>query len=195
MNPPPKDIERAVVVTDPDPTERVKEALELAIKNLDEKFDRRLQGIDTATVLAREELKEKLIALQSTLTNAAKERADANKDLVEKLEKSNQSALAAALLTQKEGAGKTEVALGDLIKQAVASFETAIKVVNEKIDRLTSRMDTGVDWRGGVDASRMDYREQARDSTRAAVDYRMYIIAVIGVIMAVAAWLGFGTHK
>jgi hypothetical protein len=192
MNPPRKE---GVVVTDPDPTVAVKEALELAIKNLDDKIDRRFQGIDQATALARDELKDKLIALQSTLTNAANERATANKDLVEKLEKANQIALTAALQTQKESAAKSELGIADLLKQLQVSFETANKATNEKIDRLTSRLDTGEGRIGGVDDNRRDYREDRRDSVREAVDYRNYILALIVVILGVAGFFGLGLHR
>ena len=163
---------RSVVVTDPDPTAAVKEALELAIRNLDDKIDLRFQGIDQATILAREELKDKLDALKETITDAANARAEANKDLVEKLEKTNQSALQAALLTQKE-----------FIEQLQKTFETSNKVTNEKIDRLTSRLDTGEGRVGGVDDNRRDYRQQSRDN----VDYRQYILAFIAVLLAIAA--------
>src|ERR1700719_2921441 len=182
---------RSVVVTDPDPTAAVKEALELAIKNLDDKIDRRFVGIDQATVLAREELKDKLTALQSTLTNAANERATSNKDLVEKLEKANQIALTAALQTQKESAAKSELGIADLLKQLQVSFETANKATNEKIDRLTSRLDTGEGRIGGVDDNRRDYRAQPRD----AVDYRQYILAFIAVLLAIAAFFGLELRK
>jgi hypothetical protein len=176
----PRDEIRTVVVTDPDPTAAVKEALELAIRNLDDKIDRRFQGIDQATVLARDELKDRLAALQETITDAADARAAANKDLVEKLEKSNQAALSAALLTQKE-----------FIAQLQKTFEVSNKVTNEKIDRLTSRLDTGEGRTGGADANRRDYRESARDS----VDHRQYILALIVAIIAALAFLGFGLHK
>jgi hypothetical protein len=193
MNPPrDTEIVRSVVVTDPDPTVAVKEALELAIKNLDEKIDRRFQGIDQATVLARDVLGERLSALQSTLTNAANERYSTNKDLVEKLERANQIALTAALQTQKESAAKSELGIADLLKQLQVSFETANKATNEKIDRLTSRLDTGEGRGFGVDASKIDYRESARD----AIDYRLYIVTGIGVVVAaVAAFFALGLHR
>ena len=172
---------RSVVVTDPDPTAAVKEALELAIRNLDDKIDRRFQGIDQATVLAREELKDKLQALKATITDAADARAEANKDLVEKLERSIQTALQAALTTQKE-----------FIEQLQKTFEASNKVTNEKIDRLTSRLDTGEGRIGGVDDNRRDSRQQTRD----AVDYRQYILAFIAVILGVAALIvGLELHK
>jgi hypothetical protein len=183
---------RSVVVTDPDPTAAVKEALELAIKNLDDKIDRRFVGIDQATILARDELKDRLAALQKTISDTADARAEANKnlveklaegnkDLVEKLERANQIALAAALQTQN-----------NLLNQLQVSFETANKATNEKIDRLTSRLDTGEGRVGGVDDNRRDYREERRD----AVDYRQYIVAIIAVVVAaLIAFFGLELRK
>ena len=177
MVPPPRKDD--IVVTNPDPTAAVKEALELAIKNLDDKIDRRFQGIDNATILARTELNDKLIALKETLQNAANEKASSNKDLVEKLEKANQVALTAALQTQKESAAKSELSMADLLKQLQVSFETANKATNEKIDRLTSRLDTGEGRTGGMDTSRIDSRHSVLDN-------RSLVFALISVILVSA---------
>lgn len=187
MGPPKKD--DAIVVTNPDPTVAVKEALELAIRNLDEKIDRRFQGIDQATNLARDELRDKLNALKETLQNAATEKASANKDLVEKLEKANQVALTAALQTQKESAAKSELSMADLLKQLQVSFETANKATNEKIDRLTSRLDTGEGRTGGADNNRRDNREETRDSRLALTDNRTYNVALIGIALVIVGLL------
>ena len=128
-----------IVKTNPDPTLAVKEALELAVKNMDEKFDMRFKHIESATVLARTELGERLDAFGVTIS----ERFLANEKLVDQLAKANAVALSAALQTQKESAAKSEVAMADLLKQLQVSFDTANKATNEKIDRLTSRLDTG----------------------------------------------------
>ena len=128
-----------IVKTNPDPTLAVKEALELAVKNMDEKFDIRFKHIESATILARTELGERLDAFGVTIS----ERFLANEKLVDQLAKANAVALSAALQTQKESAAKSEVAMADLLKQLQVSFDTANKATNEKIDRLTSRLDTG----------------------------------------------------
>ena len=128
-----------IVKTNPDPTLAVKEALELAVKNMDEKFDMRFKHIESATILARSELGERLEAFGVTIS----ERFLANEKLVDQLAKANAVALSAALQTQKESAAKSEVAMADLLKQLQVSFDTANKATNEKIDRLTSRLDTG----------------------------------------------------
>jgi hypothetical protein len=148
MTPPKKD--DAVVKTDPDPTAAVKEALTLAIKNLDEKFASKFLAYDQAITLAREELKVQLASLKSTVDGqfiANKELVDqlarANKDLVDQLSKANSVALQAALSTQKESAAKSELAIGELLKQLQLNYETANKAITETLNRLTSRLDTG----------------------------------------------------
>jgi hypothetical protein len=117
----------------------VKETLTLQIHALDEKISEKFHAIDKATDLAREDLNGKLIAMNATIQG----RFDANKDLVDQLAKANAVALSAALQTQKESAAKSELAMVDLIKQLQTSFTTANLATNEKIDRLTSRLDLG----------------------------------------------------
>jgi hypothetical protein len=168
-----------VVVTRPDPTEAVKAALELAIKNLDDKISERFVANNAAVVLSREELRRELAALKAELQNAAMAASTANKDLVEKLEKANQVALTAALQTQKESAAKSEVAASDISRQLQVAFESANKATNEKIDRLTSRLDTGEGRTGGVDSNR-------QETHQVTVDNRSYIIALMGIIVVAA---------
>jgi hypothetical protein len=141
-----------IVKTDPDPTEAVKEALTLAIKNLSMQVSSQFHSNDKAVVLAREELASQLGAMILTIDG----KFAANKDLVDQLAKANAVALTAALSTQKESAAKSEVAVGDMLKQLQASFETANRTTNEKIDRLTSRMDTGEGRGFGNTESRQD---------------------------------------
>jgi hypothetical protein len=130
-----------IVKTNPDPTEAVKEALTLAIKNLDDKFAAQFKSNDSAVLLARQELKDQLIALDANIAS----KFLSNKDLVDQLGVANAAALGAALLTQKEMANKSEAAMAD-----------TNKATNEKIDRLTSRLDMGEGRGFGVDASKQD---------------------------------------
>lgn len=146
MTPPNRDAEvdalsasGAIVKTNPDPTTAVKEAMSLAIKNLDEKMQDKFDAIYKATDLARVELNDKMAATMETI----KGMFAANKDLVDQLAKANQTALTAALLTQEKSAAKTELAMMDMLKQLQSSFVTANLATNEKIDRLTSRLDSG----------------------------------------------------
>lgn len=154
-----------VVKTNPDPTEAVKEALTLAIKNLSDKISGEFTANDKAVVLAREELAANLAAMISTIDG----KFAANKDLVDQLAKANAVALSAALQTQKESAAKSEVSVGDLLKQLQVSFETANRTTNEKIDRLTSRMDTG------------------EGKTKGAGDLWGYLVGLVGLAVAAAA--------
>lgn len=130
---------RRVVVTDPDPTVAVKEALTLAIKNLSDKVSNQFDANDRAVSLARNELAAQLAAMIISIDG----KFAANKDLVDQLAKANAVALTAALQTQKESAAKSEVAVGDMLKQLQSEFRIANSTTNEKIDRLTSRIDTG----------------------------------------------------
>lgn len=160
--------EDKVVVTNPDPTLAVKEALELAIKNLDEKIAERFKGIDQATVLARNELKDQLGALEASIND----KFVANEKLVDQLGRANSTALTAALQTQEKSAAKTETSIGDMIKQMKTAFDDSNKATNEKIDRLTSRLDLGEGRVGGAAGSR-----QSSDSTRT------FIVAMIGSVL------------
>jgi hypothetical protein len=127
-----------VVKTNPDPTEAVKEALTLAIKNLDDKLSLRFDLNDKSVALAREEVK----------TAAAE------------LAKANSEALKFALATATESSSKL-----------AESFKSDSKATNEKIDRLTSRMDTG------------------EGKTKGAGDLWGYLVALVGLaIAAVALW-------
>lgn len=154
-----------VVKTNPDPTEAVKEALTLAIKNLSDKIGAEFVANDKAVALAREELASQLSAMVLTIDG----KFAANKDLVDQLAKANAVALSAALQTQKESAAKSEVSVGDLLKQLQASFETANRTTNEKIDRLTSRMDTG------------------EGKTKGAGDLWGYLVGLVGLAVAATA--------
>lgn len=161
----PRGYDPPVVKTNPDPTEAVKEALTLAIKNLSDKIGAEFTANDKAVSLAREELAEQLAAMVLTIDG----KFAANKDLVDQLAKANAVALSAALQTQKESAAKSEVSVGDLLKQLQVSFETANRTTNEKIDRLTSRMDTG------------------EGKTKGAGDLWGYLVGLVGLAVAATA--------
>jgi hypothetical protein len=189
-------VEKKEVVTNPDPTEAVKEALTLAIKNLEEKVMLLFRSAGDAVVLARTELGEKLAAMKNALESAAAEKASSNKDLVEKLEKANQIALTAALQTQKESAAKSELSMADLLKQLQVSFETANRATNEKIDRLTSRLDTGEGRVVSDSSNRQTAREDSRDYKRTETDNRAFYVSLIAAAVAAAAlFFGLNIHK
>lgn len=170
MNTPPG--AEKIVVTNPDPTAAVKEALELAIRNLDEKIDGRFLAIEQATSLAREESKDKLTALKETIQGLANERVAANKELVDQLGKANSTALTAALMTQEKSAIQLKL-----------SFDEANKATNEKIDRIISRLDLGEGRIGGVSDTRQMSRQDIHDTQQSANNTRSFIMALIGTVL------------
>jgi hypothetical protein len=100
----------------------------------------------------------------------------ANKDLVDQLAKANSVALQAALLTQEKSAAKFELSVGDQLKQLSISFDSANKATNEKIDRLTSRMDTG---EGRGNASNESKQDRTTDKGQ--------LIAIVSVLIALVS--------
>lgn len=139
-----------IVKTNPDPTEAVKEALTLAIKNLDDKILQRFDANDKAVELAREEVK-----------TAARDLAKANAD-----------ALDAALKTTTNSASKL-----------AESFETANKATNEKIDRLTERINIWTGRDNTVDAS----KQNTSTDRGQAINIVALVIGAGGVIVAILA--------
>lgn len=132
-----------VVKTNPDPTEAVKEAVTLAIKNLDDKISQQFVSNDRAVALAREEVK----------TAAAE------------LAKANSEALKFALTTATDAASK----LSD-------SFKSDSKATNEKIDRLTERINI---WTGRDNSVVEGKQDRSTDKGQT--------IAMISVLIALAA--------
>jgi hypothetical protein len=140
-----------IVVTDPDPTVAVKEALTLAIKNLDDKITQRLAANDKAVELAREEVK-----------TAAGD-----------LAKSQAEALAAALKATTDSNTKLE-----------QSFEKSNIATNEKIDRLTERINIWTGRDNTVNANKQD-RSTGKDQSIALAAMLIALAALVfGVVMA-----------
>lgn len=169
-----------IIKTNPDPTDAVREALTLAVKNLTDNIDKQFDANDKAVVLAREELAFQLAAMMLTIDG----KFAANKDLVDQLAKANATALSAALQTQKESAAKSEISTGDLIKQSKVSQDEANRVTNEKIDRLTSRrdMDEGRDLR-----AHSEKQDRAVDRGQNISTGQM-MVALAGVILAIVVF-------
>lgn len=154
--------EDRVVVTNPDPTEAVKEALRLAVETINEKF----AAAQAAVVLAHSGLQEQLSAMSAGIND----KFAGNKELVDQLGKANAVALNAALETQK-----------DLLRQLKDQFDTSIRGVNEKIDRLTSRMDTGEGGARGASDNRQLSRQDVQDSRQSTDSTRTLVFALITV--------------
>lgn len=169
------------VVTNPDPTKAVIERLELLERTIDQKFKVR----DDATMLAREELRSQLTAMNQGIS----EKFLANKDLVDQLGRANSAALNAALLTQTDSAIKTENSITGLLREMRISFETSLKSVKDNVDTLTARFNLG---EGSV-AHSVDARREVREEGRTVSDSRSLVIGVIGLIIAIAAFV-FGSR-
>jgi hypothetical protein len=138
------------VVTDPDPTVAVKEAMTLAIKNLDDKLSQRFDGNDKAVELAREEVK---IAARD-------------------LAKSQADALEAALKTTTDANTKLE-----------QSFQSSNTATNEKIDRLTERINI---WTGRDNTEVAGKQDRTADKSQTITLVSVFIALaslVFGVVM------------
>jgi hypothetical protein len=144
--------EEKFVKTNPDPTEAVKEALTLAIKNLDDKISQRLEGNDKAVALAREEVK----------TSAAE------------LAKANSEALKFALTTATES-----------LSRLAESFKSDSKATNEKIDRLTERINIWTGRDSSVVESKQD-RSTDKGQTLALISAMIALAALV-----FGAFMGF----
>ena len=158
----------------PDPTEAVQQALRLAVQTINEK----VKAIAEAVVLAREEQRRQLDAMGAGIND----KFAGNKELVDQLGKANAVALNAALDTQK-----------DLLKQLQITFDGTFRGVNEKIDvvdqkinRLTSRIDTGEARTSYGDVDRRDYKQDVRDTHQNTANNWTTILAVAGLFIAVA---------
>lgn len=160
--------EDKIVVTNPDPTLAVKEAMELAIKNLDAKLAERFRASEGAISLARSELRDQLVTMDSRIND----KFIANEKLVDQLGRANSTALTAALQTQEKGQAQ--------LKQ---SFDEANKATNEKIDRLTSRLDLGEGRIGGAGDNRLINRQDVQDTRQSWDSTRNLIFGLIAAVL------------
>ena len=139
-----------VVKTNPDPTEAVKGALTLAIKNLDDKVSLQFELSDRAVALARDEVK-----------SAAAE-----------LAKANSEALKFALATATESSSKL-----------AESFKSDSKATNEKIDRLTERINI---WTGRDNSAVENKQDRSTDKVQTLVTISV-VAAIASLMIAFAA--------
>jgi small-conductance mechanosensitive channel len=140
------------VVTKPDPTDAVREAMTLAITNLRSIVMQRFDGNDKAVELARAEVK-----------SAAAE-----------LAKANSEALAAALKTTTEAATKL-----------AESFDSTNKATNEKIDRLTERINV---WTG-QDVRAVENKQQHSVDRGQTISMGQAAIAIAAAILSAVLYL------
>jgi hypothetical protein len=144
--------EDRVVVTNPDPTAAVKEAMTLAIGNLEKQVTQRFDDNAKAVSLAREEVKA-----------AAAE-----------LAKANSEALAAALKTTTDAATKL-----------AESFDSTNKATNEKIDRLTERINV---WTG-QDVRAIENKSERTSERGQGLSTIMAVVAMGGLVLAVLTYV------
>jgi molecular chaperone DnaK (HSP70) len=146
-----------VVTTNPDPTDAVKEAMTLAIGNLEKQVTQRLDDNAKAVTLAREEVKA-----------AAAE-----------LAKANSEALAAALKTTTDAATKL-----------AESFDSTNKATNEKIDRLTERINV---WTG-QDVRAIENKSERTSERGQGLSAIMAIVGMGGLVLAVLTYVATRVH-
>lgn len=145
------------VVTRPDPTVAVTAAVRVAVDALNDKLDERFRASESALTLARAELRDLLAMMDARITD----KFSANTRLFE-----------ATLQTQREAQ--------HLLK---LSLDEANKATNEKIDRLTSRLDLGEGRLGGDDVTRQAIRQDVQ-ATRAGWDsVRNLVFALIAMVL------------
>jgi hypothetical protein len=143
------------VKTNPDPTVAVKEAVTLAIENIRREITQRLDGMDRAVELAREEVK----------TSAAE------------LAKANSEALKFALTTATESSSKL-----------AESFKSDSKATNEKIDRLTERINIWTGRDATVDVHKQDHTVGKGQGLMLLSASIAFVALIISVIMAMRNW-------
>jgi hypothetical protein len=196
-------LDNHIIKTDPDPTEAVKEALTLAIKNADEKFALRLEAMDRAVLLLQEtqnrsptigevyaKFNEKFKAIDQQFIERDKR--------TDQLTLASSTAIAAALQAQKEAAGeaqkssaaaiaKAETATSESIKQLQALFQTSIGGLTTQILDLKSRLDKGEggESRHSVDVA--DVRHARWDLREEKAEGRGVVFGIIGITISLAA--------
>ncbi len=199
---------RTIVVTNPDPTTAVKEALELAIKNLSHEVDLRFAGDKEARQLAAKSLENILEVMTQKIASVKEQvgqQATSNKELVTQQATSNKElvnqareltalALTAALQTQEKSAAETRTFIQESIRQLKSGGDESNKTTSEKIEvlreqvtRLASRLDVAQGgFVTGGDTRRED-REMHRDAGIATRNIWGIVISIIGTLIAASA--------
>lgn len=207
------DPKSGIVTTDPDPTTAVKEALELAVKNLSHEVELRFAPRDTAILVAAQSLEDKLAVMSEKILSTKElviQQAASNKELVTQQAASNKElvnqareltalALTAALQTQEKSAAETRTFIQESIRQLKSGVDESSKTTNEKIEvlrelvtRLASRLDLA---QGGL-VTGGENRRESREDRRAVTEGRALAVAVVAALIAGAAlFVGLGLRK
>lgn len=131
------------VVTTPDPTRLVTEALDRAIDGLKELMS-------TNATSAREVTAEKFAGVDRQFTLIAEARVEQKKD--------TKDAVDAALAAAKEAVGKSETSTKEQLAQIMLTFNTAIAGLTKEMSDLKERIGDAVSAKRGGDDQRIESR-------------------------------------
>jgi hypothetical protein len=163
-----------VVKPDPDPTLLTTESLLREINHLKELTDEKFKTQTVRTDSVESRLDHKYVETADAIKNLRdlhEEKFQGLDKLGRQAREDNQTRLDAAFKSANDTRDKIEESLTKQIDALNNKTEAANKATNEKIDRLTSRLDTG------------------EGKTKGAGDLWGYLIGFIGVAIAAAVFL------
>jgi len=163
-----------VVKPDPDPTLLTTESLLREISHLKELMDERLQTHTTRTDSLEKRLDHKYFETADDIKNLRdlhEEKFQGLDKLGRQAREDGQTRLDAAFKSANDTRDKIEESLTKQIEAVNKATTEANKATNEKIDRLTSRLDTG------------------EGKSKGAGDLWGYLVGLIGILIAGAALL------
>lgn len=161
-----------VVKPDPDPTLLTTESLLREINHLKELTDEKLKTQTVRTDSIENRLDHKYVETADDIKNLRdlhEEKFEGLDKLGRQAREDNQTRLDAAFKSANDTRDKIEESLTKQIDALNNKTEAANKATNEKIDRLTSRLDTG------------------EGKSKGAGDLWGYLFGLAGVLVAVAA--------
>lgn len=161
-----------VVKPDPDPTLLTTESLLREINHLKELTDEKLKTQSVRTDSIENRLNHKYVETADDIKNLRdlhEEKFEGLDKLGRQAREDNQTRLDAAFKSANDTRDKIEESLTKQIDALNNKTEAANKATNEKIDRLTSRLDTG------------------EGKSKGAGDLWGYLFGLAGVLVAVAA--------
>jgi len=163
---------------DPDPTLLTTESLLREIAHLKELTAANFQGVEGRLETRIGNIEKRLDHKYVETATDIKHLRDLHEEKFQGLDKlgrqareDNQTRIDAAFKSAKDAQDKTEDSFTKQIDSLSESGQAANKATNEKVDRLTSRLDTG------------------EGKTKGAGDLWAYLIGFIGVAIALAMYL------
>jgi DUF438 domain-containing protein len=161
-----------VVKPDPDPTLLTTESLLREISHLKELVDEKFRTQTARTDSIENRLNHKYVETADAIRNLRdlhEEKFQGLDKLGRQAREDNQTRLDAAFKSANDTRDKIEESLTKQIDALNNKTEAANKATNEKIDRLTSRLDTG------------------EGKTKGAGDLWGYLVGLVGIAFAAAA--------